>query len=362
MVRERFRYVRAPSGSWHFRNDPGTGDPGSDTTIGWEGVEDVVEPGDCGPFNLNRSIWDGGRISSTADNTTSVFNQYRCGWVSALDGFASSHLSTPDDGILDYATETMRRTNPSRPLVDVVTAIAELRELPDLLKGAGDRWVERLARTNLKYQFGVKPIISDLVKSLDFIGSVEQRIRELNKLASPKGLRKTTTLHTGRNQASVPAVFHSLGTFVSGLVIKDTKRVVRGHARWVYQFGYTPSPEQQYRDARAAVLGLTVDFVTVWNLLPWSWFYDWCGNLGDFLSAHRNIVGADCTKIAIMQHTESKSRSVNHSVPSGYIMTPISCVHETKTRALASASLNAHLPFLDGRQLGILASIGVLRR
>lgn len=112
-------------------------------------------------------------------------------------------------------------------------------------------------------------------------------------------------------------------------------------------------------------LGGTVDLATLWELLPWSWLIDWFSNVGAFLAARRNILGWVPGQCFTMTHTVL---GVDHRIDltgssfKGTMTTP-NFVRETKSRTVGVPVLpEAQLPILNLKQIGILASLAILRR
>jgi hypothetical protein len=116
------------------------------------------------------------------------------------------------------------------------------------------------------------------------------------------------------------------------------------------------------------MLGLTLESVpsAAWELLPWSWFADYFGNVGQTLTASSNHVGTQPPKGCIMSYY-----NVTHTFPSkaggtGNYRWSISSgrkVDEIKRRTVFSGVELPHfrLPILGGRQLSILGSIFATR-
>jgi hypothetical protein len=272
------------------------------------------------------------------------------------------HLSVPDqpsDAIL--AAELLARTNPSRPVVDLPIAIYELREIPELLREEGNKIIRGLAAGNLALQFGIKPLISDLQSLMNFSDEVAKRQRELERLAEG-GLRRKRDLWSGSTTAGPLSIIAQSGDGVTVTigVHKATQRKVWGHVVW------TPdNPKLMKGDmrnlARKAVLGLTIDFATAWNAIPWSWLVDWCGNVGDILTARRNIVGASHGPVQIM--TQTTTTALASQTPETGFVTPGGWKEVTKQRrSVVYVPVDVQLPILSLRQLSILGSIGVTRR
>jgi hypothetical protein len=240
-----------------------------------------------------------------------------------------------------------------------------LGDVAMLVRNSGRSFLQRAGNANLKYQFGIAPLVGDLVKLLNFQDQLERRIKELEKLASPRGLRRTVligeysatsskTLSCQSNQASI------LNRPFSG---KSTL-IMKAHVRWkpeVELLSIMKSSESMRALARRAVLGLTLDASTAWELIPWSWLIDWGTNVGTYFKANRNIVPAQLHGVHIMRHTKTTWTTPNY-VSGLLTMSGIKATRTAKTRNPSSVALTAHFPFLTGRQVGIVASLAVTRR
>jgi hypothetical protein len=113
--------------------------------------------------------------------------------------------------------------------------------------------------------------------------------------------------------------------------------------------------------AKRSIHGMTIDFSTLWEILPWSWLFDWGTNLGDYLKSKRNIIPASLQSISLIKETINRHEvptlvSGNNVMKGGVIIT------ETKQRYPVNITPEAHFPFLSGSQMGILSSLAVTRR
>jgi hypothetical protein len=277
-----------------------------------------------------------------------------------------------------YATMTAARSNPSRPVVDLPVAIAELRDLPRMIKQAGDaiHWLRSsgtrarptargLADANLAYSFGWEPLLSDLYKLLTFQSAYEKKRKHLVELYSGRGLRRSVSLGSellvtnGSNMT-----FESIAglPFTTRWTRKQTYRAW-GTIRWkptvVPPGTRDPTDLEVYR----AALGLDITLATVWEALPWTWLIDWFSTAGDFLAAHRNTIPATHSNICIMRMYQNECRYTPQQVPNGLTWGGASPVWSRKTRVPYSSLVypTAYLPFLGGRQLSILGSLAITR-
>lgn len=272
------------------------------------------------------------------------------------------HLSVPDqpsNAIL--AADLLARTNPSRPVVDLPIAIFELREIPGLLREEGNKIIRGMAVGNLTYQFGIKPLVSDLQGLLNFSDEVAKRQRELEKLAKG-GLKRTRDLWSGSSTAGPISGIVQSGDGPTIILdyYKATQRKIWGHVVW-----YPDNPKMMKGDLRAAarkaVLGLTVDFSTAWNAIPWSWLVDWCSNVGDILIANRNTVGASHGVVQLMTQTTTTSEAYPNLPPPKMTRGGWKEISKQR-RSVVNVPVDVQLPVLSLRQLSILGSIGVTRR
>jgi len=267
----------------------------------------------------------------------------------------------PSDAFL--AADLLARTNPSRPVVDLANFVYELREIPILLKKEGDNIVRNHHSNNLAYEFGIKPLISDLKKLVNFTDEVAKRTRELEQLAKG-GLRRKRDLWSGSIHTLVPFdIIAQSGDKVTVHldVHKNTQRRIWGFVVW-----YPDNPKglmkSDLRDmARHAVLGLNLSFETAWNAIPWTWLIDWCSNVGDVLAANRNVIGATHGAIQLMTQTTT-SALAKQPVPNSPVKDGGWTEVSKRRRTVTYVPVDFQLSLLSQRQLSILGSIGVTRR
>lgn len=333
-----------------------------DTRYTWlsESCSDWVGGGDCDPFYVSRFRKEGGAITRATENPNGVvFQGYVADKQRSSDPGFHGHYSLPFKSNGVYATKLQALTNPSRPHVDLGQFVAELRDIPGLMKTVGSKWYAFLGKNNLRYHFGIAPVVSDLVQMLDFQNQVNSRNRELHDLFT-RGLRRTKKLDHVSQTGSKYDLVQSYGLTASVYMSWITRANVTGHIRWVPTTPIMPDESKMLALANRGVKGLTFDFKTAWELLPWSWMADWFANTGDYLAAHRNIVGHRVEELVLMTHTltEGGCPPVSWNTALGPAsISGIRNVYETKQRVRATATLTATEPFLNGYRAGILASL-----
>nr|UJQ85489.1 MAG: hypothetical protein 1 [Leviviridae sp.] len=320
-------------------------------------IGDQTGWGDCAPLTISKLDSDGGRITGGA-NPNNYWYNYRVDYLDS-DGF--THLS-PDIGMdrldVDYGTIAASRTNPSRPYVDIPVNILELRDIGRTLMRQGFDSIAALGRQNLRYQFGIAPLIGDLVKLVNFQDQVQRRIQIMERLEDTNGYRRTLGVGAWSKSASYSRVMQSNQFFFTDTIHQTTTQRIRAHIRWLPNpvFRTLTIPDRQ-RLAMRAVLGLTVDASTLWNAIPWTWLVDWCSSAGDFFTATRNIIPATLSGLHIMRETRSTFRNQGN-----IYCTPLRVTRISKTRNPTFVAPVAHFPFLSPGQMSILGSLAVTRR
>jgi hypothetical protein len=269
---------------------------------------------------------------------------------------------TNDKGDSVYTTQLLKRTNPSRPYVDLPVFIAELKDIPDLLIKLG-RPLRTIAQANLAYQFGWKPLLSDLAKMLNFQDIVHARYLELKRLYK-NGIRRTVNLDSCSGEYETNVDWAGPGTtrFI-GKCKQTRSTLITGHVKWK-PLGFGPVTDKAMLElARRSVLGLTLDFATFWELIPWSWLVDWFSNVGDFLIANRNLVPAVPYDTCIMRNTKVTGLTDWSTKTNPYSLTVEAPRGNWagKSRKPTSASLSTDLEWLSLRQLSILGSLYVVK-
>jgi hypothetical protein len=110
-------------------------------------------------------------------------------------------------------------------------------------------------------------------------------------------------------------------------------------------------PGSMHDLARKAVLGLTIDFATAWQLIPWTWLTDWCYDVSSYLKANRNIIPAELDEVSIIRHIISHYDADPVTINTGSQIITFSGgtnFAESKYRNRVSAFPVAHFPFLSG--------------
>lgn len=351
----------------------------------YDSCQDVI--GDYGkdhPLTINKYDYSEVRpLNGHLDQGGGSYIEYS-NYVPSARIPAVTHLS-PDilmPSIGTLATTLRARSNPSREEVSLPNFAAEIKDFPHMLRDLKNLGpllrnlrhrhpaaISAAASQYLGYQFGWKPMISDLRNMLTFNAQVDKRIVELNRLYSSTGLKRRLNLYENVVSSERSIVFDSiLGAYVYGKMFTVTRRRVWGTIRWRPTAVPRDIGHQALgREARKLVFGmdhLGFDATQAWNLIPFSWLADWFGNFGDWLAAHRNDVPAaptgPCNIMTLTETYETWLRSDGiNKIITGAEGTR---VLRTKERAQSAGTLSAHLPLATARQLSILAALNLQRK
>jgi hypothetical protein len=302
--------------------------------------------------NCDRPIVINGPANSWDFDGCGIFHDYRL----------------PDQSGLSLPVATAKllsMTHPGRANIQLPVFWSELKDLPRLVQFAGGNLARKGASANLNYQFGWKPLISDLQKLLDFREGVQKRLDELNRLRE-RGLRRKRTLY--ESKARSKATFHT--RWSSGGVLVHTREYTTykihqwGTVRWHPGYALRSMKGPLDKQALKLFLGLDSSQFTsnAWEGLPWSWLIDWFSNVGDLIASQNNRI-AFSSDTMIMTHCTAETHVQVLDWTSGVTVNPTSTTifSERKERAGGILYPSLDVGILSGRQLGILGSLAVLR-
>lgn len=196
----------------------------------------------------------------------------------------------------------------------------------------------------LKYQFGYKPIVNDMVNSA-------KAFTELGKRSS---FVTITGRATASNRSNSPPISFSFGGPLGG---GDGTYRNEFDVRWDCTVGYVVEITNPYL-AELASLGLTNPIAATWELLPFSFVVDWFVNVGECLagldawSGKRFVTGyqTDVCNLRVVGRISSKPRFVANagfeSSGSGYFATAFgdSELFELKRYIVQRNPLNGPVP------------------
>lgn len=367
MSRTRTKTAYAAGGTWgRLNSGPGSNpSPGGNITVQVDTCTDETFIGDGHDLTITKSAWNGGRIQKPYSGYySSWFNNYACTYIRGRDADGTRVLSLPDMPSNSWcATECLAKTNPNREEVSVPLFLYEIREIPSLIKKFGDKALSKDgADALLRWEFGLKPMISDIIKFASFSHMFNKRMKEIRRL-NERGLRRTIHHGSWSESQHYSGNLHSNGaTFLGKPMTKTTTAEKWSYVKW------TPDrdtldmdPSEMMWKVLRVVYGLSVDTQFLWNAIPWSWLVDWGTNMGDYLASRRNLIGASPSPVEVMTHTRTQTSFGSHKDGTATLSAG-NVFYETKTRRRSSPSIQAHLPIMNSRQYSILGSLAVLSR
>lgn len=372
----RFRSIveQQPGGIARF-NWEGPYDPNMDGGMVSTGNSSVTDypghGGDCEPFSVHRLTTEGGRLNRSygGTSTDNWFSNYLCQWFRQTAN--GQHLSV--SGVPSEAwrcTNAVNRTNPSRPISDVPANALEAAGGVNRLHMAGTKLrqsIRAAGSSYLSYQFMIRPLVTDTIKMLVAQDTLYRRVRELERLVGSKGLRRTVDHGKWSNQVHNPSVLvQSTYDTINVRMLTRTLVNARTHVRWAWDkdSGIRPTPDHIRALTVRALRGGTLDFSTLWEILPWTWLIDWFGNVGEVLKTTRNIIPARLVGVYPMLHTMTITTWPQKSETIRGRLTTITAgkrIREDKLRSIGAVALSAQTELFSAGHLGILAALGASR-
>lgn len=189
-----------------------------------------------------------------------------------------------------YVQGARNDADPGRKMYNFGESLAELRDLPRLLKLAGDTFLQRGASAYLSYEFGWKPLIQDVRSLFDFASAIRKRIEFLKlKQGQPikrkrllydlKGTPSTTRTTTAGNGG------YGASTVKAGTYQFQDSWSIRSWYKSTIKFDIPGDiPEWRWEQEATNILrGTALDGSLLWQVTPWSWLIDWFSQIGDII-------------------------------------------------------------------------------
>lgn len=353
-------------------------------------------------------------------------------WLRSFRSYPVQYRPDPPDprsilGLLSpaelagYAARILAETSPSKPSVSLPVAIGELRDLPSLVNGFGYQaltkslrkpslkkayeslvaqgtqavqhakargvlgYIRGGASADLTWRFALRPMINDVLALFDFRKAVNNRLRELQNLASKKAIRRRISLGTYESTTTPSYVYvHTQGYGIDGLTSVTVASRLWGTVEWVPLDSdpWMNLPVDRWSDedkllepifngfrsyAARSTLGLTSNHAALaaWQLMPWSWLYDWFSPVGDLIAAG-GTVGCTFRRLCLMRHSRATRQVDMFPEASDYVSVEgtYDLVSELKERYPLSGLLLLpfpRLPVLNWQQVSILGELALTR-
>lgn len=318
-----------------------------------------------------------------------VYNDHVMDRPDTLDGWLPSTSSLTPLGNVDLET-VLARTGPMTPKVNVPLFLAELRDVPHMIRHAGDvlhglsrlsglNPFRELASANLAYKFGWDPLISDISKIAKTLDFVKKREKFLLKTDEVLGAVSTASLgefsfhREGKKDAGYPFGNWMLD-FSTPRNFKSTTTVKRWMScRWRLKdfqpLYYNEPPVTPFQAATG--LNMANIPLTIWKALPWTWLSDWFVDFSSNILAAQNLLYFEPTDACVMEQrihrVEFDSGIVIRNTNGGGVVGSCSkLVYDkvTKQRLVDIEPRDmkeAKLPMMDDFKLSVLGSLATLR-
>jgi hypothetical protein len=284
----------------------------------------------------------------------------------------------------DFLLRSLKGANSKAGWVRRTRDLAE-RAISEMRGNPFPRIANHIASGHLSWRWGIKPMIGDLRKMYGFAKAANERLAELRNLRDGKTIRKRCAL--GKYLKSNGPQRRFLHSFYYGLegwaTLTYTAEVwgsaewklalTEGDPLWDHLFGPKLNPDMTDRQlellARQIAGGFTSHeaLATAWELTPWSWLADWCGNVSDVIAASNNSLGLTWGRICVMRRSKGEYNvKIDHSVGSTWatIAGDWRVAMERKDRHPVFPVLPfplPHLSFLSGGRMSILGSLAILK-
>lgn len=294
---------------------------------------------------------------------------YRYGYTTT-----EPQTSDTDAQMIAFGSTAIANCAPNDPLVDMATAIGEVRNegLPSPvgvnLWKSKTRAAHGAGSEYLNYEFGWRPLISEL---RSFAASVNDSTNLWNnfKKGSEKKTRAGYSGEPDYVSGSITGEMIPFPSYVPGFLQGGLTESVRTQ-RWFkgcFKY-YVPEPSagfasrmSYYAQQARYLYGLELSPATVWNLQPWSWATDWVIDTGSLMSNISNF-GSDGLVLQY-GYAMHESTALRHYYGSfGGIATSRSLEIKRAKRIQATPyGFGVLLSSLSARQIAIIAALGLAR-
>lgn len=296
-------------------------------------------------------------------STTTQTGHQLIGYASYGSGFDTDYakVSTyggalPEKNLINfglYGPKGWRRYQPLNPKASTTQFLAELRDLPRLplefYKKA--QWFKSLGSEYLNVVFGWKPFIQDVQDFCKAVLAFDERYRQLvrdnGKPVHREGpifktIDTSSTHEDALGEILLPG--YHIDAYGGSLALaafpstKDNTTVIEQEYWFSGTFRYWLAPFESTRFTEQLLrVAYGVDFSPrlFWELMPWSWLFDWTTSIGDSI-ANFTEVFADGL-VAEYAYVMGRYRSVSTDTWRGPLSTAkTSLIQEIKARDQAT--------------------------
>jgi len=279
----------------------------------------------------------------------------------------------------NLAWSALAATNINVPDIPVQTFIAELKDVPSLVRGWGQGLLKDVARGHLAWRWALKPMIRDLTSMYNFAEGVDERFRLLDRLTTGKGktIKRKKSLRSSSSTSTSTVQLLSVGANIQGRRTLTVSERVWCSVSWKLADGVIPRVwnNREIQRMRGISRGLAAGInsagalAALWEVTPWSWLVDWFAGIGTVMAATNNTIPLTWGTICIMRTTSAKalvepltsSADLAWCVPDGsHVQSEVRKERRTASPTLPFAP--SYLPLISGKHWSILGSLAVLKR
>lgn len=300
------------------------------------------------PVSTNVCVWDDSAwVSSDSrypgvslSGLQSYFHQLHYGNLSSALASASLPVDSVNwSNLAQTALDSMMPSFKARnSLVNFILELKDFKRLAlsltrnfisksDVIRAAlgfnhWDKPMAKLSRTYLSYQFGWRPLFSDIASMVSTLSAFNERMSLLKKLADTdlQAHFSTTIAGTQTNEStffdsgiqSAPGNTGSTGFCGRTQVLLSPNPGIKYKATLRYRYPMPPELLTVSGEARAFLDTLGVQFnpAILWNAIPFSFLVDWVVNVSSWLGKLRTDNVRFKTEIRDFCHSASGSREV----------------------------------------------------
>lgn len=331
---------------------------------------------DGGPLKVQKSHWtfdsqSDRTVTPWKGNTRSSYGVHVITSSPTHDGHVITSVEPPaaDLDTLPYHAKAFALAKPTNPLTDLGVFLGELRDLGGLFH-ASLQSLKDIANYYLSIEFGWKPLLRDIMSWFTKCIKLDEQFRWLIR-NNGKPVRRRVDLLSD-NVSGVLSTITSIGitrnTYVDwpgrsplvsswGRQITWTKQTkVWASGEFIFYLGDVTLPSTEAY-LKHGLLGLRLTPAVVWNLIPWSWLFDWFTNVGDVLDALSEQV-AERTVSRYLYVMKETYRTYSWSGTDGWYTHNAHHNYVTKVRDIVHPFGLSFGGTLSARQLQILAALG----
>lgn len=213
--------------------------------------------------------------------------------VAAVNAYLNQEKQNFADNAEDKAVAMLGQVLPSARRFDALREIGELRDLPrtlyDTVTGikeiVGGRGTN-VSSAYLNKEFGWDPIFNSLLQLVELPEKITNRVNYL--ITRSKGYLPTTLRSRHNYVESMSVAGTSTFDGVLDEIIDDTSHSAARLAEWriavncLIRFPPMELPLLK-EELKSRMYGLKFRVSDLWNLMPWTWLFDWFAGVGEYI-------------------------------------------------------------------------------